>query len=850
MKWTDRFYTVGAKMFYYAFISLIAVATMVSFISYTHANQTLEDEVTKASELSVYQAAGKLDLFLDVYQSIHRQILLNETIRTNGELLKTTNFGEKVKYGEPITNILTIYKNSNKNILGVRLIEKSLVSNHNNMKIPYAMISSTPTNFLGMSDWQYKWCNRIIKADGAPVWIPTNSDGFFIHPSPHKTASFSMGALLRNMKDRNREYIMLIEIDASAFSSILEGLVYNDQSELDLNDVQANPIWQIRVPESQTEYSKIVTVSKSMNNAPWTLTERIPIDPLLASINASTRNTFLLMLLLSLAVSFLISTFAGRSISRRIKQLSIGAQTFANSRANLTGLQVADIELDQRDEIGQLGGAIHVLSDLMEHIRVTSAQLQTLLDQTDQGFLSIGNSLAVHPTYSAACQRWLTSPGETLSGVPVSMLLFPRNEQDSAREQLEQMMSDVFETSIPMQRQLMCELLSQELVINDRTIQMSCKMIDNETMLIILTDLTESVTLQSKILQERNTLNMIVQLLTNEQEFRALMHDFRTFSSTTIPYWLDVTENHTWLEECYRHIHTFKGSFGQYGMMIAATYAHEFETMWEQLHENESELLAFIRSTNWLGWIQEEMSMLDRMIGSRLKRSRETISFEKQQVFKFEQQIRKLLDQAVTPAFESAWREMHYQPLKQLLSSYVIFTQQLALRMQKPLEAIEIKGGDQLVDPMIWHRFVKSLIHVFRNMVDHGLETMEERIEADKSETGRISVEIKQIHQSESTNRLIICIGDDGRGISVERVREKAVAANLISKSAADERSVTELYELIFMDGFSTNDQADAISGRGIGLAAVKSEVERMGGTISVSSIVGEGTMFEFSFVI
>lgn len=136
--------------------------------------------------------------------------------------------------------------------------------------------------------------------------------------------------------------------------------------------------------------------------------------------------------------------------------------------------------------------------------------------------------------------------------------------------------------------------------------------------------------------------------------------------------------------------------------------------------------------------------------------------------------------------------------------------------------------------------FAKSLIHVIRNSVDHGIETPEERVEHNKDEFGTVRLSI-----SDAEENIMIEIADDGRGIDTEKLKQKALDEGF--KTASELENDDSVMELLFEDYFSTKEEVTELSGRGIGLASVRAEILKMGGSYQVISEWGIGTRFIFS---
>src|SRR5829696_3344762 len=150
---------------------------------------------------------------------------------------------------------------------------------------------------------------------------------------------------------------------------------------------------------------------------------------------------------------------------------------------------------------------------------------------------------------------------------------------------------------------------------------------------------------------------------------------------------------------------------------------------------------------------------------------------------------------------------------------------------------VDIEGGDVELDREMIEMIRDPLTHIIRNSVDHGIETPPERLKAGKREIGILSVSARQ-----SGNQILIDIQDDGRGIDGKRLIEKAVASRVIKKSEAANLSRREQLHLIFEAGLSTASEVTAVSGRGVGMDVVRSNIERIGGVVEVDSTLGQGT--------
>jgi two-component system chemotaxis sensor kinase CheA len=170
------------------------------------------------------------------------------------------------------------------------------------------------------------------------------------------------------------------------------------------------------------------------------------------------------------------------------------------------------------------------------------------------------------------------------------------------------------------------------------------------------------------------------------------------------------------------------------------------------------------------------------------------------------------------------------QRIEKLFSALPRMVRDTSAELGKPVD-LEIIGSDVELDREMIELIRDPLTHMIRNSIDHGIEPRDERRRLGKPETGRLSISARQ-----SGNQIVIEIADDGRGIDEARVIAKAVAAGVISQDMADALPPAARAALVFAPGLSTADRVTAISGRGVGMDVVKSNIERIGGTIELDN--------------
>ncbi|MCC0179110.1 hybrid sensor histidine kinase/response regulator [Waterburya agarophytonicola K14] len=182
--------------------------------------------------------------------------------------------------------------------------------------------------------------------------------------------------------------------------------------------------------------------------------------------------------------------------------------------------------------------------------------------------------------------------------------------------------------------------------------------------------------------------------------------------------------------------------------------------------------------------------------------------------------------------------ETRMSPIGRLFNRFPRLLKQLSVTHDKKAE-LNIIGSHILIDKTIEEKLYDPLLHLVRNSFDHGLEKPDERMQTGKPETG--TVFLRAYYQGSQT---VIEVGDDGKGINIERIKQTGIEKKLITPEQAAVTSPSQLLELLFEPGFSTADKLSDLSGRGVGMDVVRSQVEEMDGTISIESTAGKGTTF------
>ncbi len=192
----------------------------------------------------------------------------------------------------------------------------------------------------------------------------------------------------------------------------------------------------------------------------------------------------------------------------------------------------------------------------------------------------------------------------------------------------------------------------------------------------------------------------------------------------------------------------------------------------------------------------------------------------------------------ITAGLQSSIMQMRMQPIRKLFSRFPRLVRETARKVNKEVN-VEIRGDTTELDKSLVEALNDPLVHMIRNAVDHGIEAPDARIAAGKSQAGTLMLAAEQ-----AGDHILISVKDDGGGMDPERLRRKAIEKGLLDAQTAANLSQEESLQLIFMPGFSTKEQISDLSGRGVGMDVVKSNISALNGSVQIESMIGRGSAF------
>lgn len=535
---------------------------------------------------------------------------------------------------------------------------------------------------------------------------------------------------------------------------------------------------------------------------------KISIDNIYDKVNFARIVLSAFFIFIGIVIFFLLFNLLKKMVIDRI--ISIGETVSIVATGNLD----VQIEMKSTDELGALSERINnMIQSLKEkkQLEIEHALTETSLKENRkylsnirEGLILVNRDLIINENYSLFMREMF---GERdISGKKLTDFLFPARDSDSEkRDDLEMFISLLF-NNVTADIDMISDinpLLDCWINLGDRKILIDAfvqRIIGDgdkvENIMIIFKDKTSIFYAEKELEEERkraqSELDYIATLLnTGPDTFLKFIGEAETVM-TDLKEGISRLNEREFVEKSFREIHSLKGTAGYFNFRTIETLAHDLETrLKEKSPENIEPVL-------------EELFREFEAVKGLINRFRD-----------FADQSKSELEQFFTSLKSMAQRITEDQE------------KQIQFDFSSDLETLP--GLDNLKN---------ALIHLIRNSIDHGIEAPLERVGAGKSETAMISLKI----QKNSANRIDISISDDGGGINFTGLEKKARELGILKES--DPADQKKLLNLIFHSGFSTKSEVSEISGRGVGLDAVREDIKKLGGTIGVTSFKGKGTRF------
>jgi len=432
--------------------------------------------------------------------------------------------------------------------------------------------------------------------------------------------------------------------------------------------------------------------------------------------------------------------------------------------------------------------------------------MRLVLDNVVQGFLTIDTAGVLSSERSAIVDRWFGAPRASST---LSEFLKPHAPDFAGW--VEMGLDQLREDALP--AELVLDQMPKRFSAGSRTFDVIYGPIEGaqgaiDRLLVIISDVTEALAHERTEREQRELVGLFQRISVD----RSGVEEFLTEAAGLV----SAIRSESVPAVQKRLVHTLKGNCAIYGLLSYAQLAHDIEgdlvASGEGLSPAQREQLVAV-------W-KDAMVRVGRLLGGA---RRDALEVERTELDAALAKMRAGEPGAAVLPLLEAWRR---EPVGRRLERLAHQARTVAERLGKPEPVLEIADGGVRLDPDNLRNFWSTMVHVVRNAVDHGLE---------ERGTLRFSAE-------RSGGSVIIRVADDGRGVQWDALRKKAERLGLPAQSEAD------LVEALFADGVSTKDEASDVSGRGVGLAALRQVVGELAGRIEVHSELGKGTTFVFTF--
>jgi HPt (histidine-containing phosphotransfer) domain-containing protein len=462
-----------------------------------------------------------------------------------------------------------------------------------------------------------------------------------------------------------------------------------------------------------------------------------------------------------------------------------------------------------------LGGRLHAeyweLAVARARLGERNRDMRLVLDHVDQAFLTIDHTGRLAMERSATVDHWFGSYGADARFVDFIAATDPAFA-DAFAVGHEALVDGFLPREVSL-AQLPSRIRKREREYRCTYVALPRRDGGDGNLLIVINDVTEALRHANDEVVQKELLAVAQGLVADRTGYLSFVDEGEELIRQVRP---DAER-----DELTRALHTLKGNAAMVGAEALAAHCNAAEEELALTDELSIETLVAVHD-RWQGIA----TAMESILGSRARGALEVLPESLDAV------IEQVLSGAPRSAVAQALAVWKLEPAERALERLASYAVPLARRLGKGDLDVSIVSGDLRLDPKAWGSLWSVLVHVVRNAVDHGIEAPEERAASGKA-APRLA-----LHAHADDGFLVVAIQDDGRGIDWARVRTKAAALGLPCTTRAD-------LEAALLDaGFTTRDDATAVSGRGIGMAAVAAEVRKLGGSVSVVSELGSGTMW------
>jgi two-component system chemotaxis sensor kinase CheA len=541
-------------------------------------------------------------------------------------------------------------------------------------------------------------------------------------------------------------------------------------------------------------------------------------------------------------------------------------------RLNRASREIAQGNLDMeipayhsRSEIGELNHSFRTMverlrenraeieahnRDLEARIAARTREMQSLLDNMDEGLFTMDGQGAIQPRYSAATEPMLGKRPEEANFIDLLHV------DPEVRKNVRDTFALLLEGMIQLEWNDMVANLPTEFQPDPgRFMRARYRPVYQEDgakieqVMVILQDITAEKSLREDIDRNRLLHNLVVQIIQNRETFDLFYEDSQHLlaEGAASIRGMDLVRRKG-VDEVFRTLHTLKGTAGVFGMVEVAEKAHLVEDVLRDLNGRrdqvfpEEERDRLVADIERLGdMLLEVRRTFLELIGEEEHEPSFTLTESK--IDGITAEVLEQVPQERAPAIRPLLARLKRVSTGRLLRKYRSLVESVGTRLGKDVQfTLEDRQSTEM--PLdFFKRLDPTFLHIVRNSLDHGIEPPGERIDAGKDALASLSLASEY-----RDGGIVFTIADDGRGIDTQRIREIALERGFVKPERAEGMTRKEVLRLLFLPSFSSKASVSELSGRGVGLDVVRTEVERMGGRLRLVTRKGRGTTFQLYF--
>ncbi|OQW54934.1 MAG: hypothetical protein A4S09_17265 [Proteobacteria bacterium SG_bin7] len=537
-------------------------------------------------------------------------------------------------------------------------------------------------------------------------------------------------------------------------------------------------------------------------------------------------------------------------VIREITQDSQVTKSLQLKEGEISKLEEAQTQLEQYSKNLEF-----MVRQRTQAMNKTNLTLKAILNSLGQGILVFNEQGTVLPIHSKACETTFEMAPPYISIQDILRI------ESKELETFKMWMSHLFNETIPFDS--VKDLGPKKLTsISNRHVMLDYFPIRNDdkkitSIVLVATDKTEEIRAKEDADKERNYVRMVLRVSRNRRQFMTFLKDARELieslgkgvadlkaelNDSGDQYILDYSRQ---LGNFLRGLHTLKGGAATFSIVKLAEICHEMEDWLVQIKGVGDVLMKeeFDQLENYYRQICQALDNFlkhnEEIIGAFGSTRSRHLEFSVDDMWRMAQDIANINNPDERMAYIA--KEAFCEPIINSLSHFDEIVISTASVLGKQVSPIVFRQTEVKIFPEKFSGVFATLVHAFRNAVDHGIEFPDERLKKGKPRSGLIMVTCDE-YQKDSQDWIKIEISDDGAGIDPKVVRRKMAERGL---PGYDTLSDEDVIQAVFLSQFSTRERVTEISGRGVGLDAIKYEVEKLGGWARVHSQLGKGSTLE-----